>query len=101
MSDVIAWGIYDTKDNCWLGDDDDNGPKLFRSTDVVNGKVLGDDAETLARVAGQINDVRQGWGPGRSRARVFTEAKLHLKDELPHRMSAKEALKRIERGAVI
>lgn len=82
----MSWGIFDTVDELWLGDD--QGPRLFED-------------ETVAKIAAQVADVRLRQDLGRSRAKEFPKGGyLKVKDELELKMSGLEAIKRIERGAL-
>lgn len=78
------WGLLDTKDNTWLGDDE--GPVLHTE-------------EWVMKVAAQVADVRLGQEPGRTRATIFPEAQnLRLKETVETRMDNLEALTGIEEG---
>ena len=77
------WGLYDTKDNCWLGDSD--GPKLF-------------DDESLAQIACRVIDVQTKTPAGRTRARIFNEGPLKKKDEVKIYRSGEDAIERLESG---
>ena len=78
----MTWGILDTKDNLWLGDD--TGPKLF-------------DDLMLARCAAQLWEaqVLETDLGGRYQAREFTGAGK-IRGEVEAKFSAHEALKNIE-----
>jgi hypothetical protein len=78
----IQYGLYDTEDDVWMGDD--NGPKTF--TDFMH-----------ARVASEVVDVRR---PGRTKAREYDPAPKRLRDEVPTKMTTEEALRRMENGLV-
>lgn len=91
----VTYGIYDTQDNCWIGDD--KGPILYtRDFAMTAGK--GMPQELLARMSAQITCVQMGWAPTRLRALEFTPQELHLKDEIPVKMSGVEAIRRAENG---
>ena len=93
------YGVFDTKDRVWLGSD--AGPRLFSEGEVVNGHVIdADEAYLLARAAAQIADVQLRQAPGRTRAEEYTGDATVLKDEVAPAMTAAEALRRIERGAL-
>lgn len=79
------YGIYDTKDNCWIGDD--KGPRLF-------------EVEIIAKVAAQVMEDQVGVGPGRYRAVEYSGGEPRLRDEVPVKRTAEEALRRIEEGLV-
>lgn len=90
---LCPWGLYDTADNCWMGDDE--GPKIF-SADV--------DLENLfasARIAAQIVDVRLGQKPGRTMVRHYPAAATRLRDKVEPKMSAEDALRGLEDGRFI
>jgi hypothetical protein len=88
----VAYGVYDTVDNCWLGDE--TGPKLFARKDAKNGVTQ----EILARISAQMTGVQMGYPVGRLRAQVFNEQELRLRDSVPTKMSAVEALTKLENG---
>lgn len=79
----MLYGIYDTKDNIWLGNE--KGPSVF--TDY-----------TLARVAAQIAECQvYGTDLGcRYQVAEIKDGKFIYVDEVKTRMSSLEALKRIE-----
>lgn len=81
------YGLYDTQDDCWLGDD--QGPLLYEEEDV-------------AKVSAQVLDVRLKQAPGRTRAKPFAaEESLVKKDEKETFMEAEEAIARLEKGTAI
>lgn len=80
-----AWGLYDKKDDVWLGDD--KGPTLYNE-------------EIWARVSARITETQLGYEPGRLEAKSFDWESLRKRDELKTQMSAVEALRRIENGEV-
>jgi hypothetical protein len=82
----MKYGVYDTKDNCWIGDS--KGPKLFEN-------------ENLAMVAARIVDVQLRNTPGRCKALPFGEEPVFKKDELKTHMTAEAALQRLEDGRSI
>ncbi len=77
------WGIYDTQDDSWLGDE--QGPKLFED-------------EVLAKVSAQVTSAQLGGNPTRCRAREYDGSGTRYKGEHKTLRSAHEALKGIERG---
>lgn len=79
----MAWGIYDTKDDSWLGDE--HGPKTFED-------------EVLAKVAAQIASTQLGTDPTRCRAREYDGSANKLKGEFATRMTPEQALRHIEKG---
>lgn len=91
----MRFGIYDTKDNCWIGDD--KGPKLFDPADFDGDEAK---AKILARVAAQVIDVRLKQAPGRLQAREYDEKPKVFKDEIATHMTSLDALKKIEDGAL-
>jgi hypothetical protein len=89
-----SYGVYDTQENCWLGDE--TGPRLF--TRELSKEANGVPQELLARIAAQLAGVQCGYAVGRLQARVFNEDDLVLKDSVPTKMSAVEALTKLENG---
>jgi hypothetical protein len=78
----MTWGILDTADNCWIGND--SGPLVF--TDFA------------ARVAAQVLET-QAFGTdlgARYKSREFVSSGLRLKDHIEVRMDSLTALQRIE-----
>lgn len=63
----MRWGIYDTQENLWIGDD--RGPRLFSEEDVE-----------LARLAANIYDIQMGNSLGRMVEKVYIEQSLILHD---------------------
>jgi len=90
----VSYAIYDTQDNCWLGDD--TGPRLFTREDSV--KLNGMPQELAARIAAQVWGVQLGYAVGRLQAVVFRGEDLQMKDEVSTKMSGLEALKKLESG---
>lgn len=87
-----AYGIYDTQDNCWLGDE--TGPKLFtREHELVK---LGMPRQLAARIAAQMTAVQLGYTPGRLQAVEFKGQDLVHKDSVDTKMTALAALKILE-----
>jgi hypothetical protein len=85
----FAWGLFDVKDQCWLGDD--TGPKLFRDTTINGIKASG---QQLARGAATV--VNQMFDSGhRFRARLYTGGPMRIKDTIQARYDGAEALRRI------
>lgn len=82
----MKYGIYDTVDECWLGDD--NGPKLFED-------------EVVAQVAAQATGVQLGYAPTRIQHKEFIPASLHLRDQVDAKMTMLEALQGIEEGRLL
>lgn len=90
----VAYGIYDTVDNCWLGDE--NGPRLYTRED--SAKLQGMPQELVARIAAQVVEVQLGYEPGRLRAVEFREQELVHKDSVDTKMTPLEALIKLENG---
>ncbi len=85
----MTYGIYDTQDDSWLGDD--KGPKLF--TEAEHGA----DAHLLARAAAQVAETQLTGSDlgGRIVAKEYDRQATLLKDSVGTRMSAAEALLRM------
>lgn len=81
----MKWGVYDTRDNVWMGDD--SGPKLFND-------------QLLARCAAQILDMRLRQAPGRTKAREYTTPATQLRDSITPPMTTLQALKKFEGGGL-
>lgn len=88
----MKWGIYDSRDQCWLGDD--NGPKLFDDADPA----LKGNAEPIAKVAAQGAAMQLRRDPREIRAKEYDGTGTKLKDQVEPKMSMEEALRRMERG---
>jgi hypothetical protein len=85
------WGIYDTRDNCWLGTNEaGTGPKVFYSKE-------------LSDVAAQIADIRFGRERHRIVAREYDGSATRVKDSIDMRdkPSTLDVLKRLERGTIV
>jgi len=91
----VSYGIYDTQDNCWIGNE--TGPRVFTRED--SAKLNGMPQVLAAKIAAQIWGVQLGYVAGRLRERVFDEKDLQMKDEVPTKMDGLEALKKLESGA--
>jgi hypothetical protein len=76
------YGLYDTQDDCWMGND--QGPLLYEDEDV-------------AKVGAQVLDVRLKQKPGRTRAKPFAKESLVKKDERETFVRAEEAIARLEK----
>jgi hypothetical protein len=81
----MKYGVFDTQDNCWLGDD--RGPKLF-------------DVLIVARVSAQVTATQLGWSSTRLEGRAYDDSGNVLKDEVQTKMTPAQALRKIERGAL-
>ena len=82
----MTWGILDTADNSWIGND--SGPLVFADF-------------AIARVAAQVLET-QAFGTdlgARYKAREFVSSGLRLKDHIEVRMDSLTALQRIEGAA--
>ena len=89
-----GYGMYDTQDNCWLGDD--TGPKVFTIED--SAKANGLPHRLLAQIAAQMVEVQLGYTPGRVEVREFNTPNLRLRDQVQTRMTPLEALIKLENG---
>lgn len=96
----MKYGIFDTVDNCWLGDD--RGPRLFAEGDrLPNGQTVPSGMQlSLARISAQITSIQMGYSSGRLEARSYDDSGDTLKDEVPTLMTPAEALKRAMGGAL-
>lgn len=83
MSINTRYGLYDIKDNCWLGNSE--GPLLYED-------------QQLARIAARILDVRLGNPAGRTRAEEYLAEATTKLDDLQPKYSAEEAINRLEEG---
>lgn len=72
----MNWGIFDTRDKCWLGDA--NGPKSYQD-------------ELMARAAATIVN-QQFRTLIRFRPRLLPKDKFRIKDEIEAPVTAEEAL---------
>jgi hypothetical protein len=81
----MEWGLYDTKDGVWMGND--KGPKTF-------------DDYMLARIAAEMVDVQLGQKTGRTKAKEYFGGANRLRDEKPTRMGSERALKLLENGYI-
>jgi hypothetical protein len=79
------WGLYDTVDDCWMAHPEE-GPLRY-------------DDFMLARLAAEILEVRFGWR-ARIRAREFPVGPMRIKDEVKPKISAVDAIERLERGTI-
>lgn len=77
------WGLLDTKENCWMGNK--TGPLLYED-------------ETLAKVAARVVDVQLKQSAGRTRAILYDQSAIKLKDEKEVLVSAEKAIERLESG---
>jgi hypothetical protein len=83
---VNKWGILDTEDNVWIGND--AGPLLY-------------DNQGLAFVAARMSDVQLGYQPGRCRAAEFIPQPVRLRDTVKAKCSPLKALEDLETGRVV
>ncbi len=79
-------GLYDGEDKCWIGTTE--APLRYND-------------EELAQIAARMYDVQVGNYSGRTRATEFDPGVNKKKDEVKPKMSAEEALRRIEEGLSI
>jgi hypothetical protein len=80
---MIRWGLWDTKDSCWLGDG--NGPFTFKSHRLAQlGAQVAEDMMTGSDLAGRIQ------------CKEFAPGVLRLKDHLHCLHTAEESLGRLE-----
>ncbi len=97
---MARYGIWDTEDNCWMGNK--QGPLLFDDNgDCPGGKAEPDNAELIATVAARLIDVQAHQPAGRSRQRLFEEKSVVYKDDIPLYCSAEKALEDLEQGRVL
>lgn len=88
----MIFGIYDTVDRVWIGDDD--GPKLFHGGQRVGTSVLtDDDAEFFARCAAEVIDIQLDYPPKRHVTLRYRHGRLTLHDEVATKRTPAEALK--------
>ena len=90
-----TWGIWDTQDNLWLGDD--KGPNLYQNRTINNLSITG---EKLARLAAQIASDMIGTDPLRVQPKIYNEEAVRKEDEIIARMSGTAAIKHIEEGGI-
>lgn len=101
------YGLYDTKENCWLGDT--SGPRIFDEKDLAkiaenrdsDKPLTEEDLYTIVQIAARMVDVQLKQPAGRTRAMPFTEGDLILKDTQDVHMSGEEALRKLENGEVL
>jgi len=80
------WGLFDAKENIWLGTKE--GPLLY-------------DNEELGQIAARIVDVQLKQPAGRTRSVLYNHTGTHLRDEVELKLSAEEALRRLEAGETL
>ena len=90
-----TWGIWDTKDNLWLGDDD--GPNLYQNETIKGLSITG---EKLAIIAAQIASEMLSDDPLRVQPKIYNEEAVRKEDEIIARMNGAEAIKRLEEGEI-
>jgi hypothetical protein len=90
----MKYGIYDTVDNCWIGNQD--GPKLFDDA-TTEEKHPGIQAKTMAQMAAQVIETQVfGTDLGhRYEGREFNEKNLRLRDSVDVKLSGIDALKKL------
>ena len=89
-----GYGMYDTQDNCWLGDE--TGPKVFTVEDSARANGL--PHRLMAQIAAQMVEVQLGYTPGRVQVREFNAPNLRLRDQVETQMTPLEALIKLESG---
>ena len=101
IGEIMArFGIWDTKDNCWLGNKE--GPLLFDDDGTCpGGKVEPGNGELMAKLAARVIDVQAHQSPGRCRERLFAERSVVYKDDIPVHCSSEKALEDLEAGRVL
>lgn len=90
--EVTAWGIFDTVDKFWIGDDD--GPVVFRVGDKLpNGNLIdAAAAECLARLCAMTTNYKLKQPAGRTIAMPFDCPNPILHDIVPVDPEARETL---------
>lgn len=81
-----GFGIYDTKDNSWIGDND--GAWVYKE-------------EVIAQIGARVMDYRLGLPAGQLRAKPMDPGVKTKKCDVEAKMSAEKALELLEGGAVI
>jgi hypothetical protein len=94
----MRYGLFDTKDGLWLGDD--HGPRAFDEDDVVNGQRVGESARIIARMAMEMTTYQLDWDYGRIEVRELPVEPWRFRDELPLRDTAEGWLRKKERGVI-
>ena len=82
----LIWGLYDTKDDCWLG----NG-----TTPLIY------ETELVAKYCSRIMNARCQWSPTRVRERPLDFYPLKKRDEIKPEISGPEAIRRLEGGLIL
>jgi hypothetical protein len=90
----VSYGIYDTQDNCWIGDE--TGPRVFTREDSAKAK--GMPHQVLAKIAAMMAEMQLGYKPGRFVAAEFNAENLRLRDSVETKMTPLEALIKLENG---
>jgi hypothetical protein len=89
----VVYAIYDTQDNCWLGDE--KGPKFYDRE--LSDKLNGMPQELAARIAAQMTAIQIGYPEGRLQARQFDKSmELVHRDSVDTKMTALKALRILE-----
>lgn len=86
----MKWGLYDTVDLCWLGDE--HGPKLFDEGDPLY-KGERDSCHLVARLAAEMADIQMGHRPHHTIARPYDGTGTKFKDEIPLKRTMEEAMR--------
>jgi hypothetical protein len=87
-----GYGMYDTQDNCWLGDE--TGPRVFTIED--SAKANGMPHRLMAQIAAQMVEVQLGYTPGRVQVREYDVKNLRLRDQVETQCTPLEALIKLE-----
>lgn len=83
---TAGWGMFDTKEENWIGND--AGPLVYKTEYV---------AEYVARIA----EAAMGLPAGRVRERRFEPDNMVKKCDVKLKMSAEEALDKLEKGEIL
>lgn len=88
----MTYGIYDTQDDCWLGENETGtGPKTF-------------DDPKVARLAAEIAAIQLGLPRGEKAGRIvvrpYDGSGTVLKDEVPTKDTPLNVLRKLERGVI-
>ena len=98
----VRYGLYDTVDNLWLGDD--NGPKTFAEGDILpwdpERALTAEEALFFARCAAEAACHVVEWPPTRVRAREIDITTWKIKDEVVKTRTELDWVIRKERGSI-
>lgn len=84
--DLAGYGVYDTEDNCWMGDQ--TGPLAY-------------EEEEMAKIAARILASRMRWPASRLKAMPMDPEANVKRDDVVPQISAEEAMRRLEEGVEI